>query len=194
MIIDYDHNPNLTYDQKLQSLKESVQMALNEFETNNATSVQNDADPNLAKTIIENYTGSTLAGSAQSVKSAVDALDSAVDAIADYIVEQGTSGAWTYRKWNSGIAECWGHFGTTTTSNGAWTINFPSELFKSGTYPCVTQTAWYGELTDPDRDARSFYLTDGSSATQAISYFRTYNGSTYSGKIAMQVHAIGIWK
>lgn len=26
----------------------------------------------------------------------------------DYIVEQGTSGVWTYRKWNSGIAECWG--------------------------------------------------------------------------------------
>lgn len=25
----------------------------------------------------------------------------------DYIVEQGTSGNWTYRKWNSGIAECW---------------------------------------------------------------------------------------
>lgn len=26
----------------------------------------------------------------------------------DYIVEQGTSGNWTYRKWNSGVAECWG--------------------------------------------------------------------------------------
>ena len=25
----------------------------------------------------------------------------------DYIVEQGTSDGWTYRKWNSGIAECW---------------------------------------------------------------------------------------
>ena len=26
----------------------------------------------------------------------------------DFIVEQGVSGMWTYRKWNSGIAECWG--------------------------------------------------------------------------------------
>ena len=25
----------------------------------------------------------------------------------DYIVEQGTSGNWTYRKWNSGVAEAW---------------------------------------------------------------------------------------
>ena len=31
MLIDYDHNPALTEDQKLQSLKESMQMALNEL-------------------------------------------------------------------------------------------------------------------------------------------------------------------
>lgn len=28
--------------------------------------------------------------------------------LADYIVEQGVSGIWTYRKWASGIIECWG--------------------------------------------------------------------------------------
>lgn len=37
MIIDYDHNPRLTVDQKLQSLKESVQMALNEAGSGGAT-------------------------------------------------------------------------------------------------------------------------------------------------------------
>ena len=26
---------------------------------------------------------------------------------ADYVVEQGTSGIWTFRKWNSGLAEVW---------------------------------------------------------------------------------------
>lgn len=26
---------------------------------------------------------------------------------ASYIVEKGTSGIWTYRKWSDGIAECW---------------------------------------------------------------------------------------
>lgn len=29
------------------------------------------------------------------------------DLAADYIVEQGVSGIWTYRKWASGVAECW---------------------------------------------------------------------------------------
>lgn len=33
----------------------------------------------------------------------------------DWVVEQGTSGIWTYRKWNSGIAECWGKYSGTVT-------------------------------------------------------------------------------
>lgn len=32
---------------------------------------------------------------------------SALDNVIDYIVEQGTSGAWVYRKFASGIFECW---------------------------------------------------------------------------------------
>lgn len=60
-------------------------------------------------------------------------------AIADYVVEQGTSDIWTYRKWNSGIAECWGYWTTTSTFpnayNGAYESanslkkNLPSGLF-----------------------------------------------------------------
>ena len=35
--------------------------------------------------------------------------------VADCIVEQGTSGIWNYRKWASGIAECWGTHAQTIT-------------------------------------------------------------------------------
>ena len=28
--------------------------------------------------------------------------------VADYVISEGTSGNWTYRKWASGVAECWG--------------------------------------------------------------------------------------
>ena len=41
---------------------------------------------------------------------------------ADYIVEQGTSGIWTYRKWNSGVAECWGR---TSISGLTTSVNLP---------------------------------------------------------------------
>lgn len=57
----------------------------------------------------------------------------------DYIVEEGTSGIWTYRKWNSGIAECWGKSEqlSRTFNNplgrgyyGAkYTATYPSSLF-----------------------------------------------------------------
>ena len=59
--------------------------------------------------------------------------------IADYVVEQGTSGIWTYRKWNSGIAECWGVPSKTVSSSGTFigayafstSFSLPSGLFKS---------------------------------------------------------------
>ncbi len=38
----------------------------------------------------------------------------------DYIVEQGTSGIWTYRKWNSGIMECWKTLVYKTAINNQW--------------------------------------------------------------------------
>ena len=39
--------------------------------------------------------------------------------VADYVIEQGTSGIWTYRKWNSGLAECWGEVVTNTAIKDA---------------------------------------------------------------------------
>ena len=40
---------------------------------------------------------------------------------ADYITEQGTTGAWTWRKWASGIAELWGIFSADSlVVNNAW--------------------------------------------------------------------------
>lgn len=41
----------------------------------------------------------------------------------DYVIESGTSGIWTYQKWKSGIAKCWGNYSFTTT------VQEPFELF-----------------------------------------------------------------
>lgn len=37
----------------------------------------------------------------------IETLANEIEKINDYIVEQGTSDIWSYRKWHSGIAECW---------------------------------------------------------------------------------------
>lgn len=47
----------------------------------------------------------------------------------DYIVAQGVSGIWFYRKWNSGLAEFWG--GKQLSGNGSVTapaVDFPFPL------------------------------------------------------------------
>lgn len=48
-------------------------------------------------------------------------------AISDFIVEAGTNGIWSYRKWNSGMAECWGKQTINTAVSTAW-----GSLFVSG--------------------------------------------------------------
>lgn len=57
----------------------------------------------------------------------------------DYVVDYGVSGAWTYRKWNSGIAECWerssiGTFAPTGTSTGGISYRILSATFPSGLF------------------------------------------------------------
>ena len=58
-----------------------------------------------------------------------------------HIVESGTSGIWSYRKWSDGTAECWGridyNMGTFNTQSGSLyiadnlceSVNYPSYLF-----------------------------------------------------------------
>lgn len=45
----------------------------------------------------------------------------------DFVVEQGSSGIWTYRKWASGIAECWGVAEVNTTIQTAFGSIFRGE-------------------------------------------------------------------
>lgn len=54
------------------------------------------------------------------------------DLAADYIVEQGTSGIWAYRKWASGVAECW----------------LESELHLTGSTPAayMNNSAYYSDV------------------------------------------------
>lgn len=59
---------------------------------------------------------------------------------ADYVTAQGTSGAWKYRKWNSGKVEAWAYISFTSTTPAVWvspiryidkTFTIPSGIFAS---------------------------------------------------------------
>ena len=66
---------------------------------------------------------------------------------ADYVTEQGTSGNWTYRKWNSGKIEAWFHGEVTCSASttvgsyyrhSSWSLTIPSAIgFFAAPNSCV---------------------------------------------------------
>lgn len=109
------------------------------------------------------------------------------------IIEQGTSGIWTYRKWSDGTSECWGIYTTTKshyyTGNGTYGYNsgeiaFPNGLFDSA--PTVTVDGSIGN---------GFYLGSIPSNVSATR-MEVVAMSTSSGSVVCvyNIHAIGKWR
>lgn len=125
---------------------------------------------------------------------------------ADYIIESGTSGKWAYRKWASGIGECWATLGFTSLAvSNAWGSMYyatwmNSEINKNGRkYPFnfveePTVTA------SPGRGGNDYWLaTDtanntGTPLTHAPAFciVRASAGNVASPQVAYYV--IGRWK
>ena len=93
--------------------------------------------------------------------------------VADYIVEQGTQGDWTYRKWNSGVAECWGHktfhtdveylLGQGVYRSGVLTQALPVGLFTSIANSNLEvirnkSVAYMGRMSKVDTSTIEFYV------------------------------------
>lgn len=111
----------------------------------------------------------------------------------DHVVEQGTSGSWTYRKWNNGVAECWGTLAGTispyTTINGFSAyeggVNFPTGLFTAT--PNVQFQPYIGNgFAIP---ARGVISTNTQCKWVALS-----NVSAANTAVKIDVFAIGKWK
>lgn len=112
--------------------------------------------------------------------------------IKDYVVAQGTSGGWTYRKWNSGIAECWfAGYADLIYDNVA------NSLYRG-----------YGAVTFPFAfSARpvvvySCYLTNGYdwsgkvvASTSSFNFYGVSQSSLESTEsVTIYAYAIGQWK
>lgn len=55
--------------------------------------------------------------------------------VADRVIEEGTSGIWSYRKWYSGKAECWGRKEYTLDITSAWGVLFESQTVQESFIP-----------------------------------------------------------
>lgn len=108
----------------------------------------------------------------------------------DHVVEQGTSGIWTYRKWASGLAECWGTNSASVTCSvisSPWirgsmnNINFPSGLFNNT--PLVLLTGFNAE-----------WVSLASHTKDTISGIYIYSVGTGTSTRSVRIYAVGKWK
>lgn len=124
------------------------------------------------------------------------------DVSVDYIVEQGTSGGWTYRKWNSGVSECWCITTPTSITASTWatwgsiyeakitdTIDYPTNLFTS--FPTVIASA------TPRSTAGVMGIETSATGNESHTpYFYALrpNKPTATMTVSASIHAIGRWK
>ena len=118
--------------------------------------------------------------------------------VADYVVAQGTSGNWTYRKWNSGIAECWASkncgnvaiteaWGSLYEGTECGQEAYPSGLFRY-------KPLFWASVLSTDRYAVGGLEIDGGDAntTPHVYPLRATSG-TVQGLI-LSFYAKGYWK
>lgn len=113
--------------------------------------------------------------------------------MADFVVQQGASGAWTIRKWNSGVCECWRRVTGTITHSGTWnnfkvfsgSADWPSGFFIEN--PNVQYQTYIGS-------GYAFPARGGlSTTTKFIWNALGTDGDSNVGYI-VDVYAFGRWK
>ena len=112
--------------------------------------------------------------------------------MADTIIEQGVSGFWTYRKQESGIAECWCRYNSDITPSNTMnnmyysntiSVQFPFEFTETPTISIG------GGTTSGINWAREF------ASTKTVASFIVCSAANMStNNVNINIHAIGKWK
>lgn len=118
-------------------------------------------------------------------------------AVADQVIQQGTSGIWTYRKYASGIGECWGRWDkNNVASSTKWNNIYYGTIGQPTNYPFTFTAYPTVELTVQSSKGAGwgvFNNSDYSTSNAGTVYLATAN-STTSTNVTVNIHALGRWK
>lgn len=112
--------------------------------------------------------------------------------IVDYVVEQGTNGGWTYRKWDSGMIEGWYAQNVTVAVDNAYGYAYYHDYPTTVPYPTMfishktINTGWIG----------------GNNLIRIIplgkngNYLRIYSVAPYNATVSgtLCIYMMGAWK
>lgn len=113
----------------------------------------------------------------------------------DFVVETGTSGIWTYRKWNSGIVECWGKYSVSdiacTTALGSM---YRTAVFQPSSFPFTISSPYVFADYESAGYGAFLWATTNASTTAPPSYYlvRPTSSSGITGTVKFYVK--GKWK
>lgn len=120
--------------------------------------------------------------------------------LTDFVVEEGTKGIWTYRKWNSGIAECWGTSSVTSTFNKTWGALYVCAPTERQNYPFTFVARPVETVTMRNKGVGCFYYAESgglgmNTTTQSAVYCATRPTSTVEQFVFyVDYHVSGRWK
>lgn len=111
----------------------------------------------------------------------------------DYIVEQGTSGNWTYRKWNSGLAELW-YYDLTKSSQtfSAWGSLYYADWATGLTFPFAFTSTPIVYITP--YDSQAYVIGNWGNSTTAVGTIRFGHNSTTAVALHAHLYVVGRWK
>jgi len=111
--------------------------------------------------------------------------------MADFVIEQGTSSSWNYRKWKSGKKECWRTVTQSITKAGGSgpyygdgsTVSFPSSFFSSAPMVQMSNSG----------SADGWLGTTSAATSSATGQPRLYRLASWTGSksVTLSIYAIG---
>ena len=111
----------------------------------------------------------------------------------DYMIEQGTSGEWIFRKWNSGAVELWWEKGYSVAANTVNISNYAVYPFavhgSSGTNAPIVTCGLKGGGADLYR-----FHVESSSTTTTQARLVLINKHTAAVTMIPQLYIRGFWK
>ena len=115
----------------------------------------------------------------------------------DYIVSQGTSGIWTYRKWASGVSECWGNKNCGDIAvTSAWGALFEGSNMGGIAYPSglfVSQPVFFPSAQTTKYGICGIEIDGGDKTTTPRLYLLRATAQTVQG-VYLSLYAKGRWK
>lgn len=113
----------------------------------------------------------------------------------DYIIAQGSSGIWNYRKWNSGRAECWGTISNSGAISESWGSGYCGMYNKKANYPFYFLRPPV-EVATVHAGCGGVLYQEGTNSASSCGTYGIFRAAPYGSQvsISIDIYAIGNWK